>query len=142
MESRHFQKKCVVCWRPVILLEKTAIDSLVLHAASGGGKRPPFSELERRESKSHDTTTNRNKMQYKVQVASQLLFPNLSININFAILREFTEFTDFTHFTHFTHYGLFSKYCLVSLMAEPDLTPKPTTLSTLLPPICALSLHY
>ena len=133
MESRHSQKNCVVCWRPVILLEKTANDCLVLHAASGGGKRPPFSELERRESKSHDTTINRNKKQHEVQVASQLLFPDLSININFVILREFTDFT---------HYGLFSKYCLVSLMAEPDLTPKPTTLSTLLPPICALSLHY
>lgn len=116
----------------MILLEKTAIDSLVLHAASGGGKRPPFSELERRESKSHDTTINRNKKQREVQVASQLLFPNLSININFVILREFTDFT---------HYGLFSKYCLVSLMAEPDLTPKPTTLSTLLPPICELSIY-
>ena len=133
MESRHSQKKCVVCCWPVIHLEKTAIDFLVLHAAHGGGKQLPSSELERRESKSHDTTINRNKKQYNVQVASQLLLPNLSININFAILREFTDFT---------HYGLFSKYCLVSLMAEPDLTPKPTTLSTLLPPICALSLHY
>lgn len=131
MESRHSPKNCVVCCWPVIHLENTAIGSLVLRAAHGGGRPRPSSELERRGSKSHDTTTNRNKKQHEVQVASQLLFPNLSININFVILREFTDFT---------HYGLFSKYCLVSLMAEPDLTPKPTTLSTLLPPICALSI--